>query len=231
MYASQWYLYLADPTTQIVQVDKNEILNTEIGIHMSLWQWLNQSYNSNTITLVPPVNFGFSGYGIGLVIDKGTIAQPSQIANNMITGYGFNVTPPSYGMRLGAGEYQDFTCNYVSNVSYGYEFSTSNPNINFTNNDMNTNLYGLMIAGGDIGTQGSSTNPQDNTWSGFWPIGTYKTAILSGADAANSRLYIRSSSPARLTPMGIRFPQPYLPVLLITPFLTATSWSALARLH
>lgn len=202
MYATQWYLYLADPTTQIVQVDKNEILNTEIGIHMSLWQWLNQSYNSNTITLVPPVNFGASGYGIGLVIDKGTATQPTQIANNMITGYGFNVTPPSYGMRLGGGQYQDFTCNYVSNVSYGYEFSTSNPNINFTNNDMNTNLYGLMIAGGDIGTQGSPTNPQDNTWSGFWPLGTYKTALLSGADAANSRLYIRSSSPGPFNPDG-----------------------------
>jgi hypothetical protein len=216
MYANQFNLYLADPTTQIVQVDKNQILDTENGIFQHLWQWLNQSCNSNTVTLVNPVQSNLS-WGIALSINKGTSTQPAKVANNVITGYGTS-NPNSWGITIGACAYQDVNCNTVSNVTHGFDFNFLNTNINFNNNEMNGNLYGMVCRNnGEIGTQGTSTRPQDNLWTGVWSSPNYKTALLTGADAANSKLYIRTSAPGNYNPDGSS--------LSTTPLIVNTEYS------
>lgn len=194
-------LYMANASTQIIQVDKNEITDAEDGIMMRFFRHLNFSCNSNIVSLVQSLNPHLQN-GILLIGSGGTSTQPLQLNNNIITGYSTsNVN--CYGIQSWLNDYNDITCNYVTNVTHGYEFFGSHTNINFRNNEANANKYGFVLSGyGAIGTQGSATNPQDNTWSGFWPSGTYKTAVFGGSDAANSKFYMRSAVAGPYNPNG-----------------------------
>ncbi|MCC6370947.1 MAG: hypothetical protein IT236_08085, partial [Bacteroidia bacterium] len=201
MWANQVSLFIADPLTQIVQVDKNDISNAEVGINFSLFKWLNFSCNSNIISLIAPLS-GPPSFGIAHLAVNGTPTQPAKIANNVVVGYGTSV-PLNFGIAFDLVQYMDVTCNYVSNVRNGYGFHYLNSNIQFNNNEMNANLHGLLLDwNGEIGTQGLTTLPQDNKWIGLWPSGTYKTALFNGSDAANSKLYIRSSLTGPYNPNG-----------------------------
>jgi hypothetical protein len=93
----------------------------------------------------------------------------------------------------GASPASAVTCNTLNTSYQAFEFNSSNGNSTWKGNSMTTHARGLVLSNnGKIGTQGNVGVPSDNTWNASW-AGTNGTYIDATSDAANSKLWVKST--------------------------------------
>lgn len=97
------------------------------------------------------------------------------------------------------------TCNKAAGTGRGFEIRSSNPGTRWKENEMNTNLNGLVLNYGYMGIQGGVSNPFDNSWqnpSGSWwntALNHNQTSVIGSPAAYSSTLFVRASIPAKPT--------------------------------
>ena len=189
-------------SSHITQIDKNLVVDGLVGVNLVVWENHKVSVNSNTISIANNSYQSFyASNGININQSYGKSTSPIVVANNKVTGYGLS-NPSAYGIHMSVNNYVDVNCNDISNVTNGLTFESSNFSNTIYNNTLSTNLYGLLLdQAAAIGIQGTSTNPQDNQWTGTWTT-SYKTALLNLSDATGNKLFIRTSAPSIFNPNG-----------------------------
>lgn len=194
------------PNVPVIRASNNSILNVYRAINYNNWTKVNSLISFNEILLVsdpynasgPPVQFGISL----------TNAQPStgtnSISSNVVTGYTPTYTN-LYGIVTAKSLKTTVNCNLVRNTYSGIEFQGNCSGTVFTNNGMDNHTYGFVLRNSaSIGVQGSTTVPTDNSWTGSWPAGTYKTATINSS-ASSNELWVRSSAGPVYDPNGSGF--------------------------
>ncbi len=194
------------PNVPVIRASNNIITYVHRGITYNNWTKVNSLISFNEIFLVsdpynasgPPVQFGISLSN----------TQPStgnnSITGNVVTGFTTGYTN-LFGIVTIKSLATAVTCNTTRNTYSGIEFQGNCPGTIFTNNAMNSHTYGFVLRNsGFIGVQGSSTVPTDNTWTGTWPAGTYKTATINST-ASTSPIWVRSAAGPTYNPNGSGF--------------------------
>lgn len=189
MTSTSGYSVYTIPSTSIC-ANTNTISDVWNGITQSNFGQQPATVWNNTITLVnqpnslatPPVQSGVcNNQLVNGFIYRNTISGPSTYTTQM------KAITTSMNSTL------TVKCNTTSQTTRGIEFNSSQANTVFWDNAMSSHTNGLTLDNsGIIGTQGSSTIPTDNQWTGTWTVPNYKTVTyLSASSATNSRLYIR----------------------------------------
>jgi hypothetical protein len=170
------------------------------GIYYNNWYKVNSQIQNNSISVnynqyVNPIFYGIS-------ISNCLSHNNSFIRSNTITGFYTPSTnnnplsdPNLTGIVTSLSPSFSVTCNSTNKTVRGIGFNGGNTGTIFKNNTMQNHRYGFFLDNnGIINQQGSLTAPADNRWMGTWLPGNFKTAILGGSSAQNSKIYIRTAS-------------------------------------
>jgi hypothetical protein len=201
--------YFANGATPQVYVDYNQVEDAYRGINSTAWNQHNVYIRFNIISLVnDPYNMAGNPTQYGISSTNYSPSSPSgnQIMANTITGFGY-ANADVQGIIVTRNAYPYVVCNITDYTTDGIVFDDINTGTVFAGNEMITNLRGFVLRNNAvIGQQGTTTNPQDNQWTGTWNLsGQYKTATLSGSSAQNSKLYIRTTAVSPFNPDGSAF--------------------------
>jgi hypothetical protein len=196
----------------LIRAEYNQVADAYRGINMRLWDQQDVYCRWNVISLVSdPYNAGGTPrqFGINAQSNFPTSATGNYIIANTINGFGFS-NPDAHGLMMIRNANCNVWCNYTTNITNGIVIDGKNTWMSFARNEMNTNMNGFVLMnGGMIGQQGTLSQPQDNRWTGTWPGGQFKTAVLSGSTATTSVFYIRSTAPGSIyNPNGSTYVQP-----------------------
>jgi hypothetical protein len=140
------------------------------------------------------------------------------IANNMLTlGVSTNTLQASGTTNTlvsliysGIGANHIVTCNDLRSANRGFEFIGSHPGgAQWKGNTMQPMPIGFaLVTGGVIGTQGATTTPIDDQWSGTW-TGYDQTYVDMTSDAQFSKIWVQSGAPYQPVNNNGPFPQYY----------------------
>ncbi|MCW3120595.1 MAG: Conserved repeat domain protein [Flavipsychrobacter sp.] len=192
-------------------VDRNEIRNVYNGISMLNSNVATNAQSTtayrNIITLVPdPTLVPGSSNQTGI---NHTSTRWDYINENTVTGVAYNIPAPSWpgtyytapmieGIHVAnvTGTKIEVGCNHAIKCNTGFYFGGHNTNLQWRNNEMAENSYGLAIDG-DIGMQGAPLQTTGNYWTStvLWSwIGTgrWHTYTIGATDAALSFMWVKT---------------------------------------
>ncbi len=193
--------------TPFAFVDFNNISDAYRGINCVAWTQHDLYVRFNIITLVnDPYNGSGNPVQYGVNVTECIPVGTNTVLANTVTGFGFGfINPDAYGIRMIRNINSTVICNITDNITYGIAFVDKNLWTVFERNEMSNNDYGFsLINNGEIGQQGTPSNPQDNQWTGLWSGSQYKTATFFST-AINSIFYIRTNSISPYNPDGSTF--------------------------
>jgi len=173
--------------------ENNTILRTYRGIQVSGLAGYSCTINNNYITLIDDNLFSALQRGIEVTSTQ----NKAVVSTNTLSTNNINNTLTAlcyFGANTGTNSPR-VTCNDLSNSFKAFEFNATNLGTYWRGNLMSGHIQGLTLSNSaTISAQGSSGNPQDNTWSGFWVMGTnFGTWVETGSDAVNSPIWYQSS--------------------------------------
>jgi len=169
-----------------VEAEGNNMANVFRGIWTNNY-WMQTAYTTdNTITVLQDP-YNVANYGI-----SNTDCIGAQVSENTVTYAGGATSNTQAGIYAENNTDLNSYCNHVDGMNMGFEFSGNNPTTTWHNNQMQNNSNGLYINNGYIGTQGSISNPIDNTWLGTWSATNWQTYVNGFPAATSSTLYVRS---------------------------------------
>ncbi len=194
-------------STPFAYVDFNNITDAYRGINCVAWTQHDLYVRFNIITLVnDPYNGSGNPVQYGINVTECIPVNSNYVWANTVTGFGFGfINPDAYGIRMIRNINSTVICNITDNITYGIAFVDKNLWTIFERNEMSNNDYGFsLINNGEIGQQGTPSNPQDNQWTGIWGSAQYKTATFFST-ATNSIFYIRTNAVSPYNPDGSTF--------------------------
>lgn len=193
------------PSIPYVRAENNQLTDVYRGISITNWNKHDVMCRWNVITLNDDQDMSAGlprQYGI-----NGENCDPSSssghyFVSNTIIGTGTNNTD-AYGIYMRNNQNTNVWCNITDKTYTGIEFEGKSLWTVFERNKMSNHKYGfVLLNNGEIGQQGSPSQPQDNEWLGSNGV---MTATINSS-ALNSPFYIRTSTPgSSYNPDGFGF--------------------------
>ena len=97
------------------------------------------------------------------------------------------------GVKISSSSNHAVNCNYVSNLGNGFVFENTHFTSHWLGNTMQQTGKGLVLNGGQIGTQGNHLSPSGNIWDvagSSWSMSNPQTYVTGGSNAINSKLWV-----------------------------------------
>lgn len=184
-----------------IYVDSNTVTGAKTGINLtSKAEAFYVRYN--TISLKSYAGVSPTGINASLAY------YTPDMKGNSITGFGYNCSPQTTGIRLNkCGLVTDtfqLYCNTVADVNVGLEFRDTSV-VRVRNNVMARNQKGMMLnTGALIGAQGSMCSPADNQWVGGNCVGCTCGSFPGWSGSGIYATYSNSAN-AVLSPIYCRY--------------------------
>lgn len=175
-----------------IKASGNIITDAYRGVYATNFSTPPLQSSGNAITLLPDPGAN-NQYGVKL-----TSTSNATVATNNVTGASSLASNTLVtGIYASLNNTISVICNTVSTIGQGFEFAQYQPGTVWRGNSMTNHKYGYALTyTGNIGAQGSSGNPIDNTWNGTWTFLTnYHTWTDNGTFASTSPLFTRSVTP------------------------------------
>jgi hypothetical protein len=177
-----------------VSVVNNIINRVYRGVNISGIDSYTTVVKDNTVSLVDDGMFSATQRGISITNTTNSITVTTNTLSAANTTNTL-VTLIYAGTNTGTNS-PAITCNSLTTSYKAFDFNSSNSGALWKGNLMQTHAKGFVLSGnGIIGTQGGTSAPIDNQWSGTYTNMTY----VESSDAANSKLYTKTGSPWQTT--------------------------------
>ena len=192
-----------------ISANRNNIQNVYSGIELMNWIGghgvrkitYNISADTNYISLVQnSFNATATQFGINANHCYGhDISNNNIYGNTAVLANNTNIR----GIYPKDNAQSTVQCNSTTNVGRGFDFEGQNPGtFNYNDaatwayNTMNNNGQGFRLSNACIlGQQGDVLSASDNQWTGTWSGTNFGTYVDAASNAANSPLYVQSTSP------------------------------------
>jgi hypothetical protein len=149
---------------------------------------------NNSILLEQNINPATTQWGI-----NHSLSSANAVNSNTVTGFTTATACIASGIYMSQNLTSAVKCNHVLNLPRGFEFAGTNAATAWGINVMFNNSKGMLAtnwgtgATGGIGQQGGLNSPSDNFWQGQWGGTMFQTWTDANSNAANSKIYNRSS--------------------------------------
>jgi len=172
-------------------IDNNRFMDVYNGIYASSEQEQQVTSNKNNIVLVSD-SLTATQYGIW----HANCVEDSVFENPNIHGLDIWGSANADNVRafLMSSSNPIISCNWEDSLGRGFEFSGTCSGTTWFNNTMDTNMEGLYLNNGLIGTQGTAHDPISDVWDASWSGTNYNTFVYGTPSALFDTLYVLPTS-------------------------------------